>query len=386
MTIKIIADRNIPQVSEAFAHIGEVHLVDGRQLSAEQLGEAEILLVRSVTPVNRQLLQHSAVRFVGSATIGTDHVDLPYLQQAGIVFSNAPGCNAISAAEYVVAAVLHFSHTRGIPTAGLRVGIVGYGNVGSRVATRLAALGCEALVYDPPRQEQFQDRDYVDWEHIQTADIVTAHVPLTKAGDYPTYQMFNHAFFAGLKDNALFINTSRGAAVDEAALKQVLAEGKHLHLILDVWRGEPNIDLELMRQALIATPHIAGYSAEGKHRGLEMIYRAACEFLECEPQWSLADALPPYSFVIQADLTQDDASLVQTLVRQAYDIEQDDQALRKVCDLPAAERGAGFDGLRKNYPVRREFPYYRVSLPPQRDKLASCLSQLGFSVLRQIIP
>lgn len=386
MTIKIIADRNIPQVDKAFAHIGEVQLVDGRQLSAEQLREAEILLVRSVTPVNRQLLQHSAIRFVGSATIGTDHVDLAYLQQQGIAFSNAPGCNAVSAAEYVVAAVLHFSHVRQVPIAGLQVGIVGYGNVGSRVATRLTALGCEALVYDPPRQQQYQDRDYVDWTRIQGADIVTAHVPLTKTGDYPTYQMFNHAFFVELKDDALFINTSRGAAVDEAALKQVLAEGKRLQLILDVWQGEPNIDLELMQQTVIATPHIAGYSAEGKHRGLEMIYRAACEFLKCEPQWSLADALPPYSFVIQPDLRQDDMSLVQALVKQAYDIEQDDRALRNVCELPEAERGVGFDGLRKNYPVRREFPYYRVSLPPARDKLASCLSQLGFSVIRQTVP
>lgn len=386
VAIKIIADRNIPQVDKAFAHIGEVQLVDGRQLKAEQLAKAEILLVRSVTPVNQQLLQHSAVRFVGSATIGTDHVDLAYLQQNGIKFKNAPGCNAISAAEYVVAAVLHFSHVRQIPTAGLRVGIVGYGNVGSRVATRLAALGCEMLVYDPPRQQQYRDRDYVDWEQIQTADIVTAHVPLTKTGDYPTYQMFNHTFFSGLKDDTLFINTSRGAAVDEAALKKVLAQGKHLHLILDVWQGEPNIDLDLMRQTVIATPHIAGYSAEGKHRGLEMIYHAACEFLQCKPQWSLADALPSYSFVIQPDLTCDDMSLVRDLVRGAYDIEEDDRKLRKLAVLPAAERGAAFDSLRKNYPVRREFPYYRVLLPPQRDKLANCLSQLGFSVIHQAGP
>lgn len=386
MSIKIIADRNIPQVDKAFAHIGDVQLVDGRQLHAEDLGEAQILLVRSVTPVNEQLLRDSSVRFIGSATIGTDHIDLDYLQQQGIRFSNAPGCNAVSAAEYVVAAVLHFCQGRQISPAGLVVGVVGYGNVGSRVAARLAALGCELLVYDPPRQQQYQDREYVAWEQIQKADIVTAHVPLTKAGDYPTYQMFNHAFFAGLRDDALFINTSRGWAVDEAALKQVLAAGKPLQLILDVWQNEPSIDLALVQQALLATPHIAGYSAEGKHRGLEMIYHAACRFLELEPQWSLADALPPHSFVIEPDLTQDDMSLVCSLVRQAYDIEHDDRALRKVCELPDTERGVGFDGLRKNYPVRREFPYHRVLLPPQRDSLGACLSQLGFTVIRQTGP
>lgn len=386
MSIKIIADRNIPQVDKAFAHIGEVQLVDGRQLDVEQLGDAQILLVRSVTPVNQQLLQHSAVQFVGSATIGTDHIDLAYLQQQGIAFSNAPGCNAISAAEYVVAAVLYYTRRRQIPAAGLVVGIVGYGNVGSRVAARLAALGCELRVYDPPRQQQYQDRDYVSWEQIQTADIVTAHVPLTKTGDYPTYKMFNHGFFSALKDDALFINTSRGWAVDEAALRQLKSAGKPLHLILDVWQNEPNIDPELMQQSILATPHIAGYSAEGKYRGLEMVYHAACRFLELEPQWSLAEALPPHSFMIEPDLTQDDMTLVNSLVSQAYNIERDDRELRKIGELPAAERGAWFDGLRKNYPMRREFPYHRVLLPPQRDWLGNCLSQLGFSVIRQTGP
>ena len=386
MTIKIIADRNIPQVDKAFAHIGELQLVDGRQLTAEQLKDAQLLLVRSVTRVNQELLAHSAVRFVGSATIGTDHVDQAYLQQRGIVFSNAPGCNAISAAEYVVAAVLHFTHVRGIGTAGLKVGVVGNGNVGSRVVARLAALGCELLVYDPPREQQFHDRDYVSWEQIQTADIVTAHVPLTKTGDFPTYLMFNAAFFSGLKAGSLFINTSRGAAVDEAALKQVIATGKALHLILDVWQHEPNIDLDLLQQTVLATPHIAGYSAEGKHRGLEMIYMAACKYLRLEPQWSLADALPPYSFLIEPDLTLDDMALVRSLVRTAYDIVKDDQALRKLTELPADQRGTWFDSLRKNYPVRREFPYHRVLLPAQRDGLASILRQLGFSVIHQTGP
>ncbi|MEJ2439053.1 MAG: 4-phosphoerythronate dehydrogenase [Gammaproteobacteria bacterium] len=386
MPIKIIADRNIPQVEKAFAHIGEVELVDGRQLCADQLYDTQILVVRSVTQVNQALLQDSPVRFVGSATIGTDHVDLDYLQQRGIVFRNAPGCNAVSAAEYVVAALLNFTRRHQVLLEGLVVGIVGYGNVGSRVAARLSALGCEIRAYDPPRQQQFNDRDYVSWDQIQAADVVTAHVPLTKAGDYPTYQMFNQGFFSGLRDDALFINTSRGWAVDELALKQVLATGKPLNLILDVWQNEPTIDLELLAQTHIATPHIAGYSAEGKHRGLETIYHAACEFLGYQPQWSLAEALPPHSFVIEPNLQLDDLSLVHSLVTQAYDIERDDRALRKVCELPEAERGAGFDGLRKHYPVRREFAYHRVMLPRQRDKLANCLSRLGFTILHTAGP
>jgi erythronate-4-phosphate dehydrogenase len=255
--------------------------------------------------------------------------------------------------------------------------------VGSRVAARLAILGCDIRVYDPPRQQQYQDRDYVGWDQIQSADIVTAHVPLTKTGDYPTYHMFDETFFSGLREQALFINTSRGAAVDQAGLMRVLADGKSLHLILDVWEHEPDIDLELLRQTLIGTPHIAGYSAEGKLRGLEMVYQAACRFLGLAPQWSLADALPSHSFIIQPDLTLDDVALLHQLIRTAYDIEEDDRNLRKLPGLPAADRGAWFDGLRKHYRARREFAYYRVLLPPARDALATCLSQLGFAVIRQ---
>jgi len=383
VALKIIADRNIPQVDKAFAHIGEVQLVDGRSLQPGQLAEASLLLVRSVTPVNRALLEGSAVRFVGSATIGTDHVDLDYLQQAGIVFSNAPGCNAVSAAEYVVAAVLHFSRRRGLGLAGLRVGVVGYGNVGSRVAARLAALGCEIRVYDPPRQLRYNDIDYASWPEIQAADIVTAHVPLTRTGDYPTYRMFDAAFFGGLAEQALFINTSRGGAVDEAALKTILAGGKALNLILDVWQGEPDIDIALLQQTLIASPHIAGYSAEGKLRGLEMVYHAACQFLGCEPRWSLAEALPPHSPVIRVEPHLTDDALLQQLVSAAYDIEEDDRAMRRLITLPAAERGAWFDALRKQYRVRREFAYYRVALPAQRQAVADCLERLGFSLVRE---
>lgn len=380
MPIKIIADRNIPQVDRAFAHIGEVTLVDGRELRAEQLRDCEILLVRSVTRVDRALLQDSPVRFVGSATIGTDHVDLDYLQQRGIVFHNAPGCNAISAAEYVVTALLHFTQRKHIPLESLVVGVVGYGNVGSRVAARLAMLGCQIRVYDPPRAQYEQDREYTSWEQIQSADVITAHVPLTRTGDYPTFHMFNHAFFSGLHEDALFINTSRGAAVDESALKQELSKGRRLNLILDVWQNEPLIDRELLAQAHLATPHIAGYSAEGKHRGLEMIYHAACEFLHCQPQWSLADALPSQSPLITPDKDFDDMQLVRDLVAQAYDIDRDDRALRKACELEDAERGIAFDSLRKHYPVRREFAYYRVAIPVQRRHARELLSKLGFQL------
>lgn len=380
MTIKIIADRNIPQVDRAFAHIGDVTLVDGRQLRAEQLHDCELLLVRSVTRVDQALLQDSAVRFVGSATIGTDHVDLDYLQRRGIAFHNAPGCNAVSAAEYVVTALLHFTCQRQLSLDSLVIGIVGYGNVGSRVAARLSALGCTIRVYDPPRDHQCHDREYVGWEQIQSADVITAHVPLTRSGDYPTHLMFNHDFFSGLREDALFINTSRGAAVDETALKKVLASGKSLNLILDVWQNEPLIDRELLDQTYFATPHIAGYSAEGKHRGLEMIYHAACDFLQCAPQWSLADALSPESDVITPNPELDEMPLIRDLVTQAYDIERDDRALRKACELPDTERGGAFDSLRKHYPVRREFAFYRVALPKQRRHVGEILSNLGFQL------
>jgi len=379
--MKIVADSNIPFVKEAFGNIGSVATVAGRTLAPGDVRDADILIVRSVTNVNRHLLENSRVKFVGTATIGTDHIDLDYLHQNQIGFASAPGSNAISAAEYVVSAVLTLARQRGFNPADKTVGIVGCGNVGSRVISRLQALGMACKVYDPPRAQQFNDREYVSWDDVIQVDIVTAHVPLTFAGDYPTYQMFNGDFFQRLKRNAFFINTARGRAVDESALMAVLKGRDDLQLVLDVWHGEPAINMELLDRAAIATAHIAGYSLDGKVRGTQMVYQAVCEYFQQPEEW----VVPPLPFAesftaMQFEPSQSQADIVYQCVKNAYDILADDARLRKIKSMAPEQRGHYFDTLRKNYPVRREFSNYEAIIGQDRGELVNILKGLGFKV------
>lgn len=379
--MKIVADVNIPFVHEAFSTVGRVTTANGREITPDIVHDADILLVRSVTAVDQKLLENSAVKFVGTATIGTDHVDLDYLNNKGIGFASAPGSNAISAAEYVVSAILTLSRRQNFNVAEKVVGIIGCGNVGSNVLARLQALDMRCMVYDPPRAEQFQDRDYVSWEEVMQADILTAHVPLTFSGPYPTYKMFDMSFFRSLKDNAIFINTARGRAVDETALLSQLQTRKDLHLVLDVWPTEPDINAELLHRTEIATSHIAGYSLDGKVRGTEMIYQAVCDFFVLPHKWNKPSLPFADSFTaMQFENTQSDDDVVQQCVLNAYDILADDARLRKITDLDVKQRGEYFDSLRKNYPVRREFSNYEVIISQARSRLLHCLQGLGFKV------
>ena len=377
--MKIIADENIPCVRQAFASLGEVTLLPGRGMRPEQVRDAELLLVRSVTRVDRELLEGSRVRFVGSATIGFDHVDRDYLQAQGIGFSTAPGSNATSAAEYVVSALMVLAQRQDFDPAGKTVGIIGCGNVGSRVRRKLEALGMQCLVNDPPLQAQGGHDDFVDLESVLQADVITVHVPLTRSGPHPTLHLVDAEFLACLKPGAVFINTARGAVVDNAALDSLLGERADISIVLDVWEGEPAINCDLLEKVDLGTPHIAGYSLDGKLRGTEMIYRAACEFLGTPVQWSAATELPPGpSLELAAGGERLDAA--RAAVLECYDVRADDARLRQMLTLPPEERAARFDRLRKEYPVRREFAELDVRATCMDARLEQLLAGLGFTV------
>ncbi len=349
--MKIVADENIPEVVAAFASLGEVKTVNGRKLTAAEIGDADILLVRSVTRVDAALLEGTKVRFVASATAGVNHVDLDYLADRGIAFANAPGSNAVSAAEYVIAAICHWSLEKEIPLPGLRVGIVGRGNVGSRVQQRCEALGMVCVVNDPPLAGQ----GVAGLENLDAAldcDIVTLHVPLIDDGPHPTRQLIDAGRIAQLRPGTLFINAARGEVLAEKALLDRMKKANDLAVVLDVWENEPDIDLEMLRHCLLGTAHIAGYSADGKIRGTEMIYRACCEFLGVEPAWSSADVDFP---VPARKVRLSPAPEVREQVLEAYDIETDSARLKAVLETGGDGAGQYFDYLRKHYPVRREF-------------------------------
>ena len=382
----IVADENIPYVREAFGRLGDVLLTTGRTMTAESVHEADMLLVRSVTKVDRSLLEGSRVRFVGTATIGTDHVDLGYLRQAGIAFAAAPGSNANSVAEYVIAALLVVAGRKGWTLSDRSIGIVGVGNVGSRVEPKARALGMRVLLNDPPLQRATNDPKYRPIEELFDCDCITLHVPLERAGPDPTYHLSDAEFLAGMQRDTVLVNTSRGAVADNAALLSALETGRPAEAVLDVWEGEPSINAALLDRAALGTPHIAGYSLDGKVNGTEMLYRAACEWVGREPDWIAARNMPAPEFPeIPLEVgNRPVEDVLREAVLTVYPIERDDAALRATLDLPPEARAARFDHLRKTYPVRREFQNTVVRLvggdSGRLREISERLAGIGFRV------
>lgn len=368
----LVADENLSLTEYFFSSFGTVKTYAGRGITAESLVDAEVLLVRSVTKVTPQLLQdatdlsasHKRIGFVGSATIGTDHLDVAGLQASGVTVANAPGCNAQAVAEYVVTAILTLQPERAVQ-AGFTLGIVGLGNVGQRLSVLAKRLGWRVIGVDP-----FVIRDDIEQmplrEMLPQVDVVSLHVPITSEGQDQTYHLMNEETFAFLKPDAMLVNSARGAVIDEAAL---LADFAHARVkgneirsvVLDVFEHEPKISAQLLDDLALATPHIAGYSLEGKARGTEMIYQAFCQWQAEQPTLTLENMLPtlPQLFNPHKNLIEQLLALLSIL----YPIQQDDAALR-ACLRDDEHLGESFvdaesfDRLRKEYPLRREWSSY----------------------------
>ena len=380
--MKIVADENIPYVREAFAEFGEVVTAHGREMDAQTVRDADVLLVRSITKVNAALLDGSRVRFVGTATIGEDHIDKPWLEAQGIGFASAPGSNANSVAEYLTATLLTLAEWREFDPRDKVLGIIGHGNVGTRVEAKARALGMECVLNAPPLERRTGDAKYRPLDELlRRSDIITVHVPLNRAGSDPTYHVLDAAFFEKAKTGCIVVNTARGAVVDGAALREALENGKVGASVLDVWGGEPNIDLNLFANLALGTPHIAGYSFDGKVNGTRQLYEAYCAFSGKTPSWNPRPLLPePECPEITVNGSGDLMAELRKAVLSVYDIREDDKRLRKIITLPAEERGKYFDRLRKEYPRRREFHNTRVQVNPPNTALANALAGLGFTI------
>ncbi len=362
---RVLADENIPYAEECYSLLGPVRLKSGRAMTREDLAETDILMIRSITKVNRDLVEGTPVEFVGTATIGTDHVDIPLLGELGIGFSSAPGCNANSVSEYILAALLEMAEKHGFTLEGKTLGIIGVGNVGSRVKIKAEAAGMNVILNDPPKHDETGDESYRPIEEIFSADIITLHVPLIKDGPYPTYHMADTTFFERMKGKG-FINASRGSVVDEQAHLEAVRTGNLLFSVLDVWEHEPDITRELMNCVDIGTPHIAGYSFEGKINGTSMIYEAACRQFGLNVTWDRNSVLGDKN-IYAPELKGTPQQNLLDIVRFNYDIFKDDAALREAV---TNEGGAGFDRLRKEYRKRREFTNTVLSLPAGNHALS----------------
>lgn len=349
--LKIVADENIPHVETIFGHLGELTTAHGRHLDNALVKEADVLLVRSVTNVNEALLADSKVRFVGSSTIGVDHLDTEYLDKKGITYTSAPGCNAWAVVQYVVSVLASLDLIDGEQSKKQkRVCVVGGGNVGGRVYDTLSSLGFECKIYDP-----FLDascgRKLTEFESVYDADIVCLHAPLTHHSEFPTHHMFDADVIERIKGGALLINAGRGAVIENQALLNALSNGKKLSVVLDVWENEPYIMTQLFPYVLYATPHIAGYSLEGRCNGAVMVYEKLLNFLNASIDEGVLKNIQEQVFGNHQ--TKDNFDLKESIL-SAYDVRADNVSLREAeKTLPE-----GFDLLRKNYPLRREFSHY----------------------------
>ena len=358
-----------------FADLGEVRFFSGASVTPNTLQDADILLVRSTTKVDAELLSKCThLQFVGTGTAGTNHIDLHTLAEKGLTAVNAAGCNATAVAEYVLCSMLKVANKRKVDLLQQRVGIVGAGHIGSLLQQRLTNMGVETLLYDPPLQAQGDTRTFCQFEDILKCDWITLHVPLVTQGDYPTDNLFSHEILASLKDNQVLINACRGEVVDNHALLALKKAGRQFGLVIDVWDNEPDILFELVAHTDIATAHIAGHTLEGKGRGTEMLYQQVCQQLGIPILHKLSDFLPRIQNN-RLSLPRSDARMQQLhhLTAQVYDIESDSQHFKSMI-----RHAQEFQAYRKKYAVRREFSSYSVQENALND--TRILTGLGFSL------
>ncbi|WP_422102406.1 4-phosphoerythronate dehydrogenase PdxB [Vreelandella sp.] len=378
--MKLVIDANIPAADACFGSAGTLHRLPGREIRAADLQNADALIVRSITQVNRALLANSPVRFVGTCTIGTDHIDLDYLKERAIGFASAPGCNAEAVVDYVLSSLLTVSEREGWPLLARTVGIVGAGNVGSRLQRRLQSLGMAVRVCDPPRAEQEGAGDFVSLDALmEECDVICLHTPLVKEEPYATYQLLNAQRINELAPGTVLLNAGRGDCIDGLALRSRLAGKGDITAILDVWEDEPGIDAGLRDLVALATPHIAGHSLDGKLRGTWMIQQALAEQLGLPSATPFNELCPPpalATLTLQSALPVEEA--LRLCVRAVYDVRRDHDALqRQVLDQGIVK---GFDHCRAHYPLRREFATLTVCLENDAVSLQPSLQAAGFQV------
>jgi len=361
--MKLVADSHIPYLKGVFEPFFDVEYLPGHLINQEVVKDADVLIIRTRTICSQDLLQGSRVKFIASATIGYDHIDTQYCDSNGIRWVTAPGCNAAAVQQWVGAALVKWISSKHLNPKTLTIGIVGIGNVGSKVVALGNALGMNVVCCDPPRAERENIKSFVDLhELLKVSDIITFHVPLTRADNYPTSHMLSSKNLALCKPTAYFLNSSRGGVVDEVALLSYLEQNPNVAVALDVWENEPDLNLELAKRCLVATPHIAGYSLEGKVMATKMVVDAVSRYfnLGLTPWWPTPNPLTVKQVIGSAENILD-------LIGKTYCIESDDI---RIIDKD-------FEDYRNTYNYRRDFTGFKV-LKIEED--AEKVGMLGFEL------
>ena len=377
--MKIVVDDKIPFLKGVLESYAEVIYLPGKKISREYVHDAEALLIRTRTNCSETLLEGSSVRFIGTATIGFDHIDTEYCRQRNIAWTNAPGCNSSSVNQYIAAALLKLQKDHGFVLKDKTIGIIGVGNVGSKVEKFARAIGMNVLLNDPPRARKEGASGFVTVNNIlNESDIITLHVPLNVSGEDATYHLINEDLMGKLNRKIWIFNSSRGEVCDSSVLKRALKEGLFCGAVIDVWENEPDIDLELLTQTYIATPHIAGYSTDGKANGTAMVVNSLSRFFKLPlTDWYPDDIPTPENPLIEINCKgKDHAEILREAVIHSYDIAFDDANLRS--------SPSDFEKLRGDYRLRREFHAYIVKLSGGDDSARKLLEDIGFKVEQEL--
>jgi len=373
--IKIVVDDKIPYLKGVLEPYANIQYLPGATISSTDLKNADALITRTITHCNENLLKDSSVQFIASATIGFDHIDTEWCHQHNIKWTNAPGCNASSVMQYVASALVNLANDKGFTLKDKTLGIIGVGHVGSKVAKLAEKLGMRVLLNDPPRAEIEGNKKFVSIEQIKNeSDIITVHVSLNKNGKYKTHHLIDDDFFNTLSKKPYFINTSRGAVVKTNALKNALKMNKISGAILDVWENEPLINIELLDRVIFGTPHIAGYSTEGKANGTSMVVQALSNHFNLGlNNWFPEKLLTLDNLLISLDCQGlSDDKILYKIITKTYNIKEDDKKLRNSI--------LTFEKQRGEYPVRREFPAYSIELKNCPEQILKILNSLKFNI------
>lgn len=375
--IRIVADDKIPFLKGILEPYAKVSYLPGNQINKKVVMEADALLIRTRTRCDSELLSGTPVRFVGTATIGFDHIDTDYCEKNNIKWINAPGCNSSSVAQYIAAALLRIASEHGFSLRDKAIGIIGVGNVGSKVQSLTGILGMKVILNDPPRARNEMNMNFASLDSIiNESDIITLHVPLNMDGRDKTFHLFDSGIFGKIKKGTWLINSSRGGVVETEALKNALAEDKLAGTVIDVWENEPEIDIPLMHTAFLATPHIAGYSADGKANGTSIIVRNLCKIFDLPlTKWYPEEIPAPAEPVLVIDcIGKSDEEIIRKAVFHTYNIVEDDIKLRF--------DPSRFEKVRENYPLRREFSSYTINLKGGSAEIEKKLKELDFKVVK----
>ena len=377
--MKIIIDDKIPYIRGAFEKVAEVIYLSGPKTNPEVVKDADVIVTRTRTTCNEKLLGGSSVKFIATATIGYDHIDTEYCDKAGIKWTNAPGCNSGSVEQYIASALMVLAERKKLQLKNLCIGIVGVGNVGSKVANICRLFGMKVLLNDPPRERAEGPEEFVSLDKIkEEADIITLHVPLNYKGEDVTYHLGNNTFFSSLKMKPILINSCRGEVLDTEAVKDALKSGQLSGLVCDCWEHEPEIDLELLALTELATPHIAGYSKDGKATGTRMSVEAISNYFGLGlNNWQPAGVELPAHPIIELDGKEKTGpEIISIAILSTYDIQNDDLLFRK--------NPALFEQLRGDYPTRREFPAYTILAVNVASNELEILDKLGFKIIQEL--